>query len=166
MPAAHRRGVSSLAFSACRSIASACRQPASRLIWAWRASSCFVGGFAATHRTRNLGPGDAIGSEVLPPGCKKLRRVARIASKPGNENGPKGPCVISGFLWSGREDSNFRPPAPHAGALPGCATPRLNFQLYLPWTVIRQGARKRSRISTNSWRTSAGSINCSAAISS
>ena len=26
--------------------------------------------------------------------------------------------------WSGREDSNLRPPAPHAGALPGCATPR------------------------------------------
>src|SRR3569623_1281253 len=28
------------------------------------------------------------------------------------------------ICWSGREDSNFRPPAPHAGALPGCATPR------------------------------------------
>ena len=28
------------------------------------------------------------------------------------------------IVWSGREDSNFRPPAPHAGALPGCATPR------------------------------------------
>src|SRR5215470_12316418 len=27
--------------------------------------------------------------------------------------------------WSGREDSNLRPPAPKAGALPGCATPRL-----------------------------------------
>src|SRR5258706_11465910 len=27
---------------------------------------------------------------------------------------------------SGREDSNLRPPAPKAGALPGCATPRLN----------------------------------------
>src|ERR687884_76846 len=26
--------------------------------------------------------------------------------------------------WSGREDSNLRPPAPKAGALPGCATPR------------------------------------------
>src|SRR5207302_157485 len=26
---------------------------------------------------------------------------------------------------SGREDSNLRPPAPKAGALPGCATPRL-----------------------------------------
>ena len=27
--------------------------------------------------------------------------------------------------WSGREDLNLRPPAPHAGTLPGCATPRL-----------------------------------------
>src|SRR4028118_926482 len=27
-------------------------------------------------------------------------------------------------LLSGREDSNLRPPAPKAGALPGCATPR------------------------------------------
>src|SRR5206468_10176922 len=27
-------------------------------------------------------------------------------------------------LWSGREDLNLRPPAPKAGALPGCATPR------------------------------------------
>ncbi len=29
-----------------------------------------------------------------------------------------------GWRWSGREDSNLRPPAPKAGALPGCATPR------------------------------------------
>jgi hypothetical protein len=28
-------------------------------------------------------------------------------------------------IWSGRLDSNQRPPAPKAGALPGCATPRL-----------------------------------------
>src|SRR5687768_10217557 len=27
-------------------------------------------------------------------------------------------------IWSGREDLNLRPPAPHAGTLPGCATPR------------------------------------------
>ena len=27
-------------------------------------------------------------------------------------------------IWSGRADSNGRPPAPKAGALPGCATPR------------------------------------------
>ncbi len=29
-------------------------------------------------------------------------------------------------VWSGRLDSNQRPPAPKAGALPGCATPRLS----------------------------------------
>ena len=29
--------------------------------------------------------------------------------------------------WSGREDLNLRPPAPHAGALPGCATPRVEW---------------------------------------
>src|SRR5918997_6336329 len=28
------------------------------------------------------------------------------------------------IFWSGREDLNLRPPAPKAGALPGCATPR------------------------------------------
>ena len=28
------------------------------------------------------------------------------------------------FSWSGREDSNLRPSAPKADALPGCATPR------------------------------------------
>ena len=27
--------------------------------------------------------------------------------------------------WSGRQDSNLRPPGPKPGALPGCATPRL-----------------------------------------
>jgi hypothetical protein len=29
---------------------------------------------------------------------------------------------------SGREDLNLRPPAPKAGALPGCATPRVGRQ--------------------------------------
>ncbi len=28
--------------------------------------------------------------------------------------------------WSGRQDSNLRPPGPKPGALPACATPRLN----------------------------------------
>src|SRR5262245_28511241 len=31
---------------------------------------------------------------------------------------------LCGRKWSGRLDLNQRPPAPHAGALPGCATPR------------------------------------------
>jgi hypothetical protein len=32
--------------------------------------------------------------------------------------------IHADLLWSGREDSNLRHPAPKAGALPGCATPR------------------------------------------
>src|SRR3954464_10358295 len=34
--------------------------------------------------------------------------------------------------WSGREDLNLRPPAPKAGALPGCATPRRGRALLPP----------------------------------
>ena len=34
-------------------------------------------------------------------------------------------------VWSGRGDSNARPPAPKAGALPGCATPRHSTSLIL-----------------------------------
>ena len=35
--------------------------------------------------------------------------------------------IVSSLVsWSGRGDLNARPPAPKAGALPGCATPRLN----------------------------------------
>ena len=33
-------------------------------------------------------------------------------------------------IWSGREDLNLRPPAPKAGALPSCATPRHKEQLH------------------------------------
>ena len=32
--------------------------------------------------------------------------------------------IIRKMFWSGRPDLNRRPPAPKAGALPGCATPR------------------------------------------
>src|SRR5438874_398148 len=38
--------------------------------------------------------------------------------------------------WSGREDLNLRPPAPKAGALPGCATPRLNRNIVAYWQAI------------------------------
>ena len=34
------------------------------------------------------------------------------------------------FYQSGRLDLNQRPPAPKAGALPGCATPRTEAEVY------------------------------------
>jgi hypothetical protein len=49
---------------------------------------------------------------LYPP---ELRAVRFLMS---GSIGPPGP------RWSGRVDSNHRPPAPKAGALPGCATPR------------------------------------------
>ena len=33
-------------------------------------------------------------------------------------------CLSFNFKWSGQQDLNLRPPAPKAGALPGCAMPR------------------------------------------
>ena len=41
----------------------------------------------------------------------------------------------SGVNWSGREDLNLRPPAPKAGALPGCATPRLGVHSLMPKNI-------------------------------
>src|SRR5579863_1028590 len=45
----------------------------------------------------------------------RVDRVLLVDNEP-----PVTPCKI----WSGRGDLNARPPAPKAGALPGCATPR------------------------------------------
>ena len=48
-------------------------------------------------------------------GLKKKKDLLRLWSKS---------LILHLILWSGRRDSNSRPPAPHASALPGCATPR------------------------------------------
>ena len=46
-------------------------------------------------------------------------------------------------VWSGREDLNLRHPAPKAGALPGCATPRrCSHNLGLPCTKEFLGLQK------------------------
>gem|GEM_PF-3914898 len=37
----------------------------------------------------------------------------------------KKPTSFEGFLVSGRQDSNLRPPGPKPGALPACATSRI-----------------------------------------
>src|ERR687884_1766680 len=41
------------------------------------------------------------------------------------------PSKLKRANWSGREDLNLRHPAPKAGALPGCATPRKWRQMIL-----------------------------------
>src|SRR5262245_32310563 len=42
----------------------------------------------------------------------------------------------NGPPWSGREDSNLRHPAPKAGALPDCATPRNGGNPEICWAFI------------------------------
>jgi hypothetical protein len=50
-------------------------------------------------------------------------RIAKLAYiKRGRKPYLEG--LPSSFRESGREDLNLRPPQPHCGALPGCATPR------------------------------------------
>ena len=44
--------------------------------------------------------------------------------------------LVGGLFWSGRSDLNRRPPAPQAGTLPGCATPR-RIELYQPVSLSR-----------------------------
>ena len=53
-------------------------------------------------------------------------------------------------LRSGREDLNLRPPAPKAGALPGCATPPLKPPLSI--TKCAELARNRCGILNNGCR--------------
>jgi hypothetical protein len=60
---------------------------------------------------------------------------------------------ISLIRWSGRRDSNSRPLAPHASALPGCATPRraahytdncaaVKCEVTQLWIPVRHAARQ------------------------
>ena len=48
--------------------------------------------------------------------------------------------------WSGREDLNLRHPAPKAGALPGCATPRKEMKYCSKYLVILPNINKISNI--------------------
>jgi hypothetical protein len=52
---------------------------------------------------------------------------------------------INNLCWSGRRDSNPRPSAPKADALPGCATPRHQHRLYRESALAREAARFRGR---------------------
>ncbi len=72
------------------------------------------------------------------------RRPRGRAPRAGDHRRRQGPSdaesrgAPGGGKWSGRADLNGRPPAPKAGALPGCATPR---PAYLT-TLYRPGRRR------------------------
>ncbi len=48
--------------------------------------------------------------------------------------------------WSGREDLNLRPHAPHACALPGCATPRFEVVHHTERSIRLQGSENDDKI--------------------
>src|SRR5208283_687906 len=56
----------------------------------------------------------------------------------------------SRVIWSGRADLNRGPPAPKAGALPGCATPResITYEGILPWKNHKAGLQQMQLPST------------------
>jgi hypothetical protein len=62
----------------------------------------------------------------VPPQAKSQTRLARQKGFEPLTHGLEGRCSFHLSYWreSGRADLNGRPPAPKAGALPGCATPR------------------------------------------
>jgi len=68
-------------------------------------------------------------TKVALPTLKKAIAILDVVSK----SLPLESNISETLKISGREDLNLRPPAPKAGALPGCATPRAfyNYNLSL-----------------------------------
>ena len=59
--------------------------------------------------------------ESEPDLCEEtLHWTPRATGRRGDQ-----PSFVGGSVWSGRGDLNPRPPEPHSGTLPGCATARL-----------------------------------------
>lgn len=66
---------------------------------------------------------------TVPPSILRAGKVSLMASALRSPAWPAGSSeefqrIDKNREWSEREDSNLRPPAPEAGALPGCATLR------------------------------------------
>jgi hypothetical protein len=75
------------------------------------------------------------GGTAFAPAAEPASLSARAKKGPGGDQmtnrrkaaleHQENPKKVRRFQESGREDLNLRPPAPKAGALPGCATPRV-----------------------------------------
>ena len=74
-----------------------------------------------------------------------------------SERHPRLTCQQSAarLVWSGRADLNRGPPAPKAGALPGCATPRLHLIVAAPVVLsLYSSSGRGARATSNSARDS------------
>src|SRR5215207_6057194 len=83
-----------------------------------------VAGRRPAHQGLDLARLDAVELEqpLLRPGLAGLHRGLGGLVDAGG--GHRSACLFSARRWSGRPDSNQRPSAPKADALPDCATPR------------------------------------------
>jgi hypothetical protein len=80
---------------------------------------------AAIQRIARKGQSTYQAAYILAIGVCSATLLCEISS--ASKSGPWGdhrPNLDLLKYWSGRQDSNLRPLAPHASALPGCATPR------------------------------------------
>ena len=91
----------------------------------------------------------ALATPTTEPTPARASPVLVRANRPRDGANPGRPRASSS---SGRPDSNRRPPAPKAGALPGCATPRGGEKVRLPpghpvtkWSSGRVGRRHGRR---------------------
>src|ERR1043165_3423114 len=104
-----------------------------------RDASTALSGARPSKRNRNAGsnrcgkPSPSIRSSArLPKGATNLRYVALTIRRDrlikvmqdDRTTPPRRMPAPGGLCWSGRGDLNPRPPEPHSGTLPGCATAR------------------------------------------
>ena len=93
-----------------------------------------VGAYYAT-QSSHLGMAQAVIS-AFQQGQANAGAVHQAVGCRASNKKPASALTDAGSLiWSGREDLNLRPPAPHAGTLPGCATPRKHESITDPLTV-------------------------------
>ena len=83
--------------------------------YGWMIVSCRMSSRAIARYAANWCRLNACGGATSRPDCQ-AGGAARRKMRPSNS--------LEDRVRSGREDLNLRPPQPHCGALPGCATPR------------------------------------------
>ena len=96
--------------------------------------------FRRTRNSENCSSGPACGCEknkrLLRRGGAQLGAGSRIRTEARSLEGCCATTTpiphVARKIWSGRQDSNLRPPGPKPGALPACATSRTRAQKSIP----------------------------------